>query len=84
MSVDTNLALTESYLKLSDAVNMELIPADDNYLDKKEFTWSLSAYDNAGLGFRLKFKHPKYISINGADTLKIYVKNAVQFLNPQS
>ena len=30
-----------SLLKLSNSITAELIPGDDNYLDKKVFVWSL-------------------------------------------
>ena len=29
----------EAYLRLSESVRMTLIPANDLYLDKKDFTW---------------------------------------------
>ena len=76
------LKLTTSFLKLSESVMMELIPASDNYLDKKEFTWDVISYDSGGLGFKLNFKHPKYISTNGYDTLKVTFKQAFEYINP--
>ena len=31
-------------LKISESIHVELVPGDDNYLDKKAFEWELSAY----------------------------------------
>ena len=55
---------------------MRIVPASDNDLDKKAFTWKLTKMDDNGFDFALKFKHPKYISSGGVDTLKIILFNA--------
>ena len=63
---------------------MELVPADDNYIDKKEFTWDVISYDTDGFIFKLTFKDSKYISTSAPDTLKITFKNASDFMNPEN
>ena len=61
---------------------MLIVPATDHDLDKKAFEWSLTKMDDKGFDFSLKFKHPKYISSGGVDTLKIILFNTEQFLKP--
>ena len=61
---------------------MRIVPASDNDLDKKAFTWKLTKMDDNGFDFALKFKHPKYISSGGVDTLKIILFNADEYLKP--
>ena len=70
------------YLKLSESVKFELIPGDDLYIDKKNFTWVLSLLNENEIGFNLRFENPMYISSNALDTLKISLKNTENFLAP--
>lgn len=62
---------------------MELVPGNDLYPDKKGFTWELSKYDETGMGFKITFEHPKYISIETPDTLKITFEHTDAYLMPQ-
>ena len=63
VNTEEDLLATTSILKLSESVNVELVPGDDNYLDKKTFTWRLYAYDGTKVGFTFDFDHPEYISV---------------------
>ena len=60
---------------------MTLIPGDDTYYDKKQFTWRLSKYDEEGLLLELSFEYPLYISVFAIDTLKIKFRNAEEFFS---
>ena len=55
------LALTD-VLKLSGSVLIDIIPADENYGDKKGFKWQIFIYDQNSIGLRFTFDHPEYIS----------------------
>ena len=79
---DARLRMVQSYLKLTGSIQMLIVPATDNDLDKKAFTWKLTKMDDNGFDFALKFKHPKFISSGGVDTLKIILFNADQYLKP--
>ena len=59
------------------------MPGNDLYLDKKEYEWKLNLYNDNEISFDVKFKYPKYISVNGLDTLKISFLNAKSFMSPQ-
>ena len=83
IQADEELIITESYLKLTESIKFELVPGNDSYLDKKQFEWKLIIYDDQKIGFDIKFKYPKYISVNGLDTLKISFQNAESFMSPQ-
>ena len=52
-------------------MNFELVPADATYVDRKTFDWRLSLLSETLIGFEINFHHPKYISANGVDTMKI-------------
>ena len=39
------LAFTQAFMKLSGSVKTLLVPANDLYIDKKQYTWELVAYD---------------------------------------
>ena len=80
----SELLKIESYLKLSNSIVVRLIPASELYAYKKTFTWNLASYNDHGFKLQFKFDHPKYISFGGKDTLKITIKNAEQFLQPQN
>ena len=50
-------------LKLSESIIVELVPGDDNYLEKKTFSWELYSYDETKVGFKFVFDNPEYISV---------------------
>ena len=77
-----NLALLEAFMKISESIKAELVPANDIYLDKKGFTWELSSFDEGGLSFSFNFDHPKYISVGGTDTMKMTFNNSNAFMSP--
>ena len=59
-------------LKLTNSITVELVPGDENYLDKKTYTWSLFKYDETNIGLKFDFDFPSFISAGGQlDTLKI-------------
>ena len=72
----------EKFLKLSNSVKFEFVPANDWYQDKKGFKWEVGSYNEAGVGFSIKFDHPKYISVGGTDTMKISFFNTAKYLSP--
>ena len=45
------LVVEELILKLTDMLKIELVPADDIYLDKKGFTWSLISFEGEKISF---------------------------------
>ena len=61
---------------------MELVPGDDNYLDKKTFSWELSALNEKEIGLKFKFDHPIYISAGVLDTMKITFYNTKVWISP--
>lgn len=70
-------------LKLSKSLSVELVPGDDNYLDKKNFTWSLSVYDETTVGLKFDFDFPAFISAGGKlDTMKITFFNTKVWISP--
>ena len=78
------LHILESFLKLSKSVMFELIPADEINVERKTFDWHLVKYDENRISFKVNFHHPKFISVNGLDTLKITFSNAQEYLLPQN
>ena len=78
------MKLLETYLKLKESIQFELVPGTDYYIDKKAFKWSLTQIDENGLDFKVKFDHPEYISFGGIDTLKVTINNSEEFLQPQN
>lgn len=69
---------------MSQSVKMTLIPANDLYLDKKDFTWSLKNFDENGIAFDVDFVYPRYISYGGIDTLKIELYKTQYYQEPLS
>ena len=68
---------------MTESIKFELVPGNDVYLDKKQFKWKLLHFNEGYIFFDVKFKYPKYISVNGLDTLKISFQNAESFMSPQ-
>ena len=63
-------------LKLSNSITVELVPGNENYLDKKTYTWSLFNYDETKIGLKFDFDFPAFISAGGQlDTMKITFSN---------
>ena len=73
-----------SLLKLSNSIATELIPGDDNYLDKKSFVWSLFVFDENMLGIEFKFDYPEYISVDQLDSMKITYFQTDTWISPQN
>lgn len=46
-----HLILFGTILKLSEMVKIELVPANELYLDKKAFTWSLQLFEESKIEF---------------------------------
>lgn len=82
MNTEEDLLATTSILKLSESLLVELVPGDDNYLDKKTFTWKLYEYDGTKVGFTFDFDHPEYVSVGALDTMKITFFNTDIWLSP--
>ena len=74
----------EKFLKLLGSVKFEFVPANDWYLDKKGFKWEVGRYNEDGLGFKVTFEHPKFISVGGTDTMKVQFFNSEKYLMPTS
>ena len=70
-SEDKKLIELAYFLKISSSIKVELIPANDLYLDKKAFKWSIKRYDEDGMALMVTFDHPHYISVGGTDILKM-------------
>ena len=68
---DKKLIELAYFLKISSSIKVELIPANDMFLDKKGFKWAIKRYDEDGMAFMVTFDHPYYISVGGTDTLKM-------------
>ena len=75
------ISLTKLF-KLSESIFMELIPGDENYLDKKTFEWELSGYSEKEMSFKFKFAHPLFISVGALDTIKITFYNTEVWISP--
>lgn len=58
------------------------MPGNENYLNKKGFSWEVVTYEDFKLGFRFKFAHPEYISVGDLDTMKIEFNNGEVFVPP--
>ena len=70
-------------LKLSKSITAELVPANDYYLDKKSFTWTLFIYDETKFGIKFDFDFPEFISAGGQlDTMKITFFNTKTWFSP--
>lgn len=61
-----------------------LVPGNENYSDKKGFTWELAIYEESKLGLRFIFEHPAYISVGDIDTMKVEFNNTEKFVPPVS
>ena len=72
--------MTGKLFQLTNSITFTLVPGDDSYLDKKEFTWELVLFESNKIGFKITFKHPEYISVGKPDTMKIVFTNADKFL----
>ena len=66
-----DIAVFTSFIKLTNSITVELISGNDLYLDKKGFKWEIKKYDETGISLKVKFDHPKYISVGDPDTLHI-------------
>ena len=72
-------------MKLTQSVNCTLVPGDDNYPDKKGFSWELTVYESDKIALKFKFEHPAYISVGHTpDTIRIEISNADMFFSPTS
>jgi len=67
-------------LKISESLKCTLVPANDNYLDKKGFTWELYVYEGSKLGLKYTFEYPEYISVGELDTMKVEFNNTAAFV----
>lgn len=54
------------YLLVMDALDIELIPADDESAESISFQWDLLAYERDKLDIQIHFDHPDRISDDGA------------------
>ena len=45
LTEDKRLQIVEIFLKFTNSVKFLLVSADENYIDKKTFSWKLKAYD---------------------------------------
>ena len=52
------------------------------HVEKKTFTWKLLRYDENGIGLKVNFDNPIYLSVGGIDTLKIQFFNTDKYLKP--
>ena len=60
------------YLKLAGLIEILLIPADENYAEKKKFSWKLTEISEERLIMKIDFAYPHYISYhNSPDTLLV-------------
>ena len=80
--IDPEVQVVDSFIRLTQSVIVELIPADDSYLEKKGFSWHIDAYSGNSIGIKLKFDHPKYISSTGIDILKVTYFKTGTFMTP--
>ena len=72
----------QSYVKLTGSIQVELIPGNDLYIDKKGYSWEIVRYDEKGIEFKFKFEHPKYISVEDPDTMLVRFYNTADYLMP--
>ena len=70
----------EAFLKMTESIKVELIPANDYYPDNKSYEWHLEQYTEDELRLTFDFEHPEYISSGNIDTAKITINNAEKFL----
>ena len=71
-------------LKMTNCVNMELIPYGPNHLDKKTFTWTLASLDLSLMEFKFSYDSPMFISQESEpDKMKITFENTQLFLIPE-
>ena len=49
-------------LKMTNSVEIELVPWTSNFLEKKNFNWTLTAIDEYTLRFDFFFADPLYVS----------------------
>ena len=71
-------------LKMTNCVNIELIPYGANHLDKKTFSWTLASVDFTEMEFIFTYDHPMYISQEEeADKMKVTFENTQLFLVPE-
>mmetsp|Transcript_32796 Transcript_32796/g.40563 ORF Transcript_32796/g.40563 Transcript_32796/m.40563 type:complete len:174 (+) Transcript_32796:372-893(+) len=80
----TRLEEMEAFLKLTGSIKTLLVPSNENYTDKKKYEWKLTHYDEKGIGFRVEFENPIFVSSDEPDTLFITFFNTDQYLAPQS
>ena len=80
MKTESELENIESLMKIAGCIKMELIPATGQDLDKKKFEWTLTKFDQENLEIKLTFENPKYISIDGSDSVKITFDKTNYFL----
>ena len=79
--IATHLHQISQTLKVSEALKCTLIPADDNYLDKKGFTWELVNYQGDKLGLYFEFENPEFISVGREpDTMRLEFVKADVYL----
>ena len=67
---------------MTNSVKIDLVPANDMHVEKKTFTWKLLRYDENGIGLKVNFDNPIYLSVGGIDTLKIQFFNTDKYLKP--
>ena len=83
LEISAELMPIAQILKLSESIKCTLVPGNENYIDKKGFTWELAVYEKTKLGFRFIFEHPEYISIGDLDTMKIEFNKGEVFVPPE-
>ena len=84
LSEEQNIAVMQSWLKLTDSLKLQLIPGNDMYTDKKGFKWQLKSYSEKSMDYKVTFEHPNYISVGDPDTLKVVFNNTSSYLAPQA
>jgi len=53
------------YLLVMDALDIELIPSDEEDSQSIQFRWDLKAYENKEISIQLYFDYPEQISDQG-------------------
>lgn len=62
---------------------MELIPGNEDNLDKKQFTWKLLNFDQKNMEIKIDFENPEYISFEDKDLMQISFFNTIAWLRSE-
>lgn len=74
----------DQLIKLTNSVEMSLVPGSNMDLDKREFSWSIVHLEGKEMVIELDFDNPEYISSgdDNTDVLVISFYNTEYFLQP--